>query len=370
MAINFKEWQKNLEETVKHPNQQKLDVHEPEKDELTAKDFEMLRKRKKMKEETEQIDEVSYSAKKARAGEDIGKPGKMFAKIAKSAGEKYGSKERGEKVAGAVLAKLRKEEVEQIDELSNATLKSYSDKAAQDVADSAVKSAKHAQIAIGAKKTGSTRLADINQKIADKAQSHANKRVAGLFKASSKMKEEVEQIDELNKDTLVRYSNTARSQAKHDMAKVASATSADELEKHSNRMSKRLKGNAVASRKMQEEGSCKKTYREFVEYLQNNLIEEDYVEIEEELNLDEEQLDEYDAKTGRYVHKGKYGTSYQGDDNDTDDDDDKPKAKPAEPAVKRGRGRPVGSKSGARQQGNSKSFGGLATHSLNLPNRK
>ncbi len=51
-----------------------------------------------------------YSAKKARAGKDIGKPGKMFSKIAKSAGEKYGSKERGEKVAGAVLAKLRAKE--------------------------------------------------------------------------------------------------------------------------------------------------------------------------------------------------------------------------------------------------------------------
>ena len=55
-----------------------------------------------------------YSAKKARAGKDIGKPGKMFSKIAKSAGKEYGSKERGEKVAGAVLAKLRaKESVEE-----------------------------------------------------------------------------------------------------------------------------------------------------------------------------------------------------------------------------------------------------------------
>jgi len=56
-----------------------------------------------------------YSAKKARAGKDIGKPGKQFAKIAKSAAEKYGSKEKGQKVAGAVLAKLRKgvNEVEQ-----------------------------------------------------------------------------------------------------------------------------------------------------------------------------------------------------------------------------------------------------------------
>ena len=53
-------------------------------------------------------DDTDYSPKKARAGKDIGKPGKQFAKIAKSAGEKYGSKERGEKVAGAILAKLRK----------------------------------------------------------------------------------------------------------------------------------------------------------------------------------------------------------------------------------------------------------------------
>ena len=48
-----------------------------------------------------------YSAKKARAGKDIGKPGKNFAKIAKSAGKKYGSEEAGKRVAGAILAKMR-----------------------------------------------------------------------------------------------------------------------------------------------------------------------------------------------------------------------------------------------------------------------
>ena len=52
-----------------------------------------------------------YSAKKARDGKDIGKPGKGFEKIAKSAGKRYGSKAAGERVAGAVLAKLRKESV-------------------------------------------------------------------------------------------------------------------------------------------------------------------------------------------------------------------------------------------------------------------
>jgi hypothetical protein len=60
------------------------------------------------------VDEATYSAKAARAGKDIGKPGKMFAKIAKSAGERYGSEERGKKVAGAVLAKLRKEELDPV----------------------------------------------------------------------------------------------------------------------------------------------------------------------------------------------------------------------------------------------------------------
>jgi hypothetical protein len=55
----------------------------------------------------DEIIEATYSAKSARSGKDIGKPGKQFEKIAKEAGERYGSKERGEKVAGAVLDKLR-----------------------------------------------------------------------------------------------------------------------------------------------------------------------------------------------------------------------------------------------------------------------
>ena len=56
---------------------------------------------------TEVEDAEDLSAKKARAGKDIGKPGKNFSKIAKSAGKKYGSKAAGERVAGAVLAKMR-----------------------------------------------------------------------------------------------------------------------------------------------------------------------------------------------------------------------------------------------------------------------
>jgi len=58
-------------------------------------------------QEPKKMEEAAYSAKAAREGKDIGKPGKMFAKIAAKAGEKYGSEERGKKVAGAILKKIR-----------------------------------------------------------------------------------------------------------------------------------------------------------------------------------------------------------------------------------------------------------------------
>jgi hypothetical protein len=72
--------------------------------------------KKSVKEED--LDEAGYSAKAGRAGKDLGKPGKNFSKIAKGAAERYGSKEAGERVAGAVLNKLRhpKESIGQADE--------------------------------------------------------------------------------------------------------------------------------------------------------------------------------------------------------------------------------------------------------------
>jgi hypothetical protein len=59
---------------------------------------------------------ADYSAKKAAAGKDIGKPGKNFSKIAAGAAKKYGSAEAGKRVAGAVLNKLRHPTEESVDE--------------------------------------------------------------------------------------------------------------------------------------------------------------------------------------------------------------------------------------------------------------
>ena len=47
----------------------------------------------------------STIAKKARAGKDLGKPGKNFAKVAAKAAKKYGSAEAGKKVAAAAMWK-------------------------------------------------------------------------------------------------------------------------------------------------------------------------------------------------------------------------------------------------------------------------
>ena len=74
---------------------------------LDAMDFEMLRKGSKKQVQDDfgpmEASTGDYSAKKAAAGKDIGKPGKNFAKIEKSAG----GGEKGKRIAGAVLNKLR-----------------------------------------------------------------------------------------------------------------------------------------------------------------------------------------------------------------------------------------------------------------------
>jgi hypothetical protein len=80
---------------------------------------------KQLTESAAIAEKADYSAKKAAAGQDIGKPGKMFSKIAKSAGKEYGSKAAGERVAGAVLNKLRaKESVDEAD-VDESALQAY-----------------------------------------------------------------------------------------------------------------------------------------------------------------------------------------------------------------------------------------------------
>lgn len=60
------------------------------------------------RKEVDEASTGSYSAKDARASKDPNKPGKQLSKAAAKAGNEYGSKERGQKVAGARPADPRK----------------------------------------------------------------------------------------------------------------------------------------------------------------------------------------------------------------------------------------------------------------------
>jgi hypothetical protein len=66
----------SMKKEALHPNQQKLDVHEPEKDKLTAKDFEMLRAGKKSKEMDEELDPEKKALPPGKSSDpDFGAPG-------------------------------------------------------------------------------------------------------------------------------------------------------------------------------------------------------------------------------------------------------------------------------------------------------
>ena len=111
-----------------HPNQQKLDVHEPEKDKLTAKDFEMLRagKKAKMKEETG-LEESGEMGPVTRPKE---KPVTMRHK---TSGKEIVVVKAGVKDKQKLGYTVVKEEIEELDELDKSTLGSYVKKAARDV---------------------------------------------------------------------------------------------------------------------------------------------------------------------------------------------------------------------------------------------
>ncbi len=61
-----------------------------------------------IKKKKKKVMTKSQAAKKARAGVDMGAPGPGFAKIAASAGAKYGSAAAGKRVAGAVFQAKRR----------------------------------------------------------------------------------------------------------------------------------------------------------------------------------------------------------------------------------------------------------------------
>lgn len=119
----------------------------------------------------------------------------------------------------------------------------------------------------------------------------------------------------------------------------------------------RAKANAHAdklSNQSNEGTNMKKTYAEFIAEM-NEWNAGDFVKAAQERDK---------------AKKTSKGTKYTGAEADTDNDDDDDTKKHAEPEVKRGRGRPAGSKSGARSKGrDGGSSGGTGEYHLSLPTK-
>lgn len=110
-----------------HPNQQKLDVHEPEKDKLTADDFKKLRSMKK--EETEQVQEGWDDMMKAVAKRAGPQPsgGAGMKQGTRYGGGKQTSKPEQEPEATEKPAKKKKKLSEMVASYKEAGLKSIAE---------------------------------------------------------------------------------------------------------------------------------------------------------------------------------------------------------------------------------------------------
>ena len=205
------------------------------------------------------------------------------------------------------------------------------------------------------------------------------------------MSEDFDQLDELSKQTLGNYYTAAKADNKQ-YAMSRKSGDEDERKWAKDRYVKRSNGMVDAKKRLNKEE--KSTYSSFIGWLEEacgskkmkqeelgcgakgskvkvHTGDEDSQKVAEECDIEEAKKDDYwdfkDLKdepksTTRKVAGRAYGGAAQKDD----DEDETPK-----PTEKRGRGRPKGTASGARQIGSSgkKSYGGLAIHSLSLPNR-
>ena len=112
--------EEELDEKKLHPNQQVLDVHEPEKDELTSKDFEMLRAGKKQKAVKEASMGHAGTVTMKQVDKSNATP-QVKAAIKKSAPD---IKSYADRAAALTAAGIKREAVEDLEEVKMADLPS------------------------------------------------------------------------------------------------------------------------------------------------------------------------------------------------------------------------------------------------------
>jgi hypothetical protein len=338
-------------------NQHKLDKNKNGK--LDAHDFKLLRK-----EEAEELDEgkmkeLAMDLKDMSHDEfhkQYGKPKSHYDSTNfKKPVEPGKEMERAKALAQRGMQSLSKEEVErieekltQIDELSKGTLGSYVKRSANQAIIKSLANPKDDS--------------DDMKTIA--------KREKGINLATSKLaKEEVEQIDELSKKTLGSYVKKASGDLASSIHYERDAEENDDPEAagvYAQRAGNRISGLQRAGKKIAKE----EVEQEMSPYLKGTLKVMDEGKIDnlrdaQKLRRDTQSAYEKDYKpdTSHPHIQVVKGTAYGGANQKDDEGDEKPD----ETKEKKGRGRPAGSKSGARQKGGGHEDGGIPVHNLNLP---
>ena len=223
-------------------DKEKADRNKDDKDKSQAKrmtDKQYAGYKVKMKEETEELDEISrdLARRYIRKVADKTNTGELNTKqvMKRRPGVNLAGKKAYPGVAGEPKVRAT-ESVEQIDELSKKTLTSYIKKAAGDAV------------------TKAYRAGDVRDKDSGKNYIKALGRQIGISTATNKLtKEESEQIDELDKKTLGSYIKKASTNQIGNTAKVLAGKNDPETERARKRMGQRMSGIAKATDKLTKE---------------------------------------------------------------------------------------------------------------------
>jgi hypothetical protein len=247
---------------------------------------------------------------------------------------------------------MQTEEYDQLDEISKDTLKSYVGKASQNAR---IQGMMQMDYAHRSKKAKSSGMKNAWDKMSRDAMKTGWKREDGIKTAVNKLtKEEVEELDELSKKTLGSYVKKAALSQHYDNKNFNSketnnkdTQSNDEKIAGVKKSSKRTMGVMNAINRLTKEDNML-TYSEFMA----QLLEGRADDLKDKLAADREaRLNNYDYSKEKAAKKSPVqkvkGHSYGAGEEEGEDDDGSTKTvKPA--SEKRGRGRPAGSKSGAR----------------------
>jgi hypothetical protein len=395
--LNFNDY---LKEAALSAKQKKIAAVAGDKDKIDAADLAALRAGKKP------VDEASCYGKDMKKEELVGKQHKL-------------DKNKNGKLDAHDFKLLRKEEAEQIDEISANLAKNYQSKIGRDIdrandasphgtgdddedrklnkrvkgsdrADDIIagKAYKKEEVELdeGRMKELSMDLKDMSHdefhkqygkpkshydptnfkkpvepgKGMDRAKALAQRGMQSLSKEEvERIEEKLTQLDELSKGTLGSYVKRSANQAI-----VKSLANPKDDSDDMKTIAKREKGINLATSKLAKE----EVEQEMSPYLKGTLKVMDEGKIDnlrdaQKLRRDTQSAYEKDYKpdTSHPHIQVVKGNAYGGANQKDDEGDEKPEAE------KKGRGRPAGSKSGARLKGGGHEDGGIPVHNLHLP---